>query len=59
MEVIAESNVIDLLKIIMDKEFAELGINKKETKKTIVKKETKKINSNSYSIVVGTFKYQK
>ena len=30
------------LKIIMDKEFAELGINKKETKKTIVKKETKK-----------------
>ena len=46
------------LKIIMDKEFAELGINKKETKKTIVKKETKKINSNSYSIVVGTFKYR-
>ena len=43
------------LKIIMDKEFAELGIN---TKKTIVKKETKKININSYSIVVGTFKYR-
>ena len=46
------------LKIIMDKEFAELGINKKETKTKIVKKETKKINSNSYSIVVGTFKYR-
>ena len=37
------------LKIIMDKEFAELGISKKETKKT---------NPNSYSIVVGTFKYR-
>ena len=46
------------LKIIMDKEFAELGINKKEIKKTIVKKETKKTNPNSYSIVVGTFKYR-
>lgn len=46
------------LKIIMDKEFAELGINKKETKKTIVKKETKKIKTDSYSIVVGTFKYR-
>ena len=46
------------LKIIMDKEFAELGINKKEIKTTIVKKETKKINTNSYSIVVGTFKYR-
>ena len=46
------------LKIIMDKEFAELGINKKETKKTIVKKETKKIDPDSYSIVVGTFKYR-
>jgi len=46
------------LKIIMDKEFAELGINKKETKNTIVKKETKKIETNSYSIVVGTFKYR-
>jgi len=46
------------LKIIMDKEFAELGINKKETKTTIVKKETKKIEPNSYSIVVGTFKYR-
>jgi len=44
------------LKIIMDKEFAELGINKKEKKSTIVKKETKK--TNSYSIVVGTFKYR-
>ena len=42
----------------MDKEFAELGINKKETKKTIVKKETKKIDPDSYSIVVGTFKYR-
>ena len=47
------------LKIIMDKEFAELGIkNNKEKKSTIVKKETKKTNKNSYSIVVGTFKYR-
>ena len=46
------------LKIIMDKEFTELGINKKVTKSVIVKKETKKINTNSYSIVVGTFKYR-
>ena len=46
------------LKIIMDKEFAELGINEKENKTTIVKKETKKINTDSYSIVVGTFKYR-
>ena len=46
------------LKIIMDKEFAELGINKKEKKSTIVKKETKKTKTNSYSIVVGTFKYR-
>ena len=47
------------LKIIMDKEFAELGIkNTKEKKSTIVKKETKKTKTNSYSIVVGTFKYR-
>ena len=46
------------LKIIMDKEFAELGISKKETKTSIVKKETKKINTKFYSIVVGTFKYR-
>ena len=46
------------LKIIMDKEFAELGINKKVTKTVITKKETKKIEPNSYSIVVGTFKYR-
>ncbi len=46
------------LKIIMDKEFAELGINKKEKKSTIVKKETKKTKTSSYSIVVGTFKYR-
>ena len=46
------------LKIIMDKEFTELGINKKITKSVIVKKETKKIKTNSYSIVVGTFKYR-
>ena len=46
------------LKIIMDKEFAELGINKKEKKSTIVKKETKKTKTDSYSIVVGTFKYR-
>tara|TARA_Y100001970_G_scaffold201364_1_gene245047 strand:+ start:462 stop:1559 length:1098 start_codon:yes stop_codon:yes gene_type:complete len=48
------------LKIIMDKEFAELGIkNTKEKKSTIVKKETKKTKTSSYSIVVGTFKYRK
>ena len=47
------------LKIIMDKEFAELGIKSaKEKKSTIVKKETKKTKTNSYSIVVGTFKYR-
>ena len=46
------------LKIIMDKEFAELSINKKEIKTKIVKKETNKIQTNSYSIVVGTFKYR-
>ncbi len=46
------------LKIIMDKEFAELGINKKVKKSTIVKKEIKKTKTNSYSIVVGTFKYR-
>ena len=42
----------------MDKEFAELGISKKETNTTIVKKENKKINTKFYSIVVGTFKYR-
>ena len=46
------------LKIIMDKEFAELGINKNKIKTEIVIKETKKIEKNSYSIVVGTFKYR-
>jgi D-alanyl-D-alanine carboxypeptidase len=46
------------LKIIMDKEFAELGISNKKIKTTIVKKETKKIHTKSYSIVVGTFKYR-
>ena len=47
------------LKIIMDKEFGELGINNNETKTKVIKKETTKINTNSYSIVVGTFKYRK
>ena len=46
------------LKIIMDKEFAELGINKKKKTIQIANKETKKIKTNSYSIVVGTFKYR-
>ena len=46
------------LKIIMDKEFSELGINKNETKTKIAKQETKIIEKNSYSIVVGTFKYR-
>ena len=43
----------------MDKEFAELGINNKEIKTKILKKTTNKIDSNSYTIVVGTFKYRK
>ena len=47
------------LKIIMDKEFAELGISNKEKKNIIVKKEIKKNETNTYSIVVGTFKYRK
>ena len=42
----------------MDKEFSELGINKNETKTKIAKQETKIIEKNSYSIVVGTFKYR-
>tara|TARA_B110000438_G_C15455533_1_gene496516 strand:+ start:25 stop:510 length:486 start_codon:yes stop_codon:yes gene_type:complete len=46
------------LKIIMDKEFMELGINRKEIKNKIVKKETKKVKAIFYSIVVGTFKYR-
>ena len=47
------------LKIIMDKEFGELKIfnsNQKENIKIEVKKNN---NQNSYSIVVGTFKYKK
>ena len=40
----------------MDKEVTEICINKNETKTTRVKKETKKINTDSYSIVVGTLK---
>ena len=49
------------LKIIMDKEFAELNLTKKKVKIDVVKveKEIKKIKKNSYSIVVGTFKYRK
>ena len=45
-------------RVRMSKEFAELGINNKEINTKIVKKETKKSNSKSYSIVVGTFKYR-
>ncbi len=45
------------LKIIMDKEFAELNI-KSNNKKEIVKKEIKEVKKNNYSIVVGTFKYR-
>ena len=45
------------LKIIMDKEFGELNITNNETKKPIIKKEAIKSND-SYSIVVGTFKYK-
>ncbi len=46
------------LKIIMDKEFAELNIKQNDNKKEIVKKEIKKIEEDNYSIVVGTFKYR-
>ncbi len=46
------------LKIIMDKEFAELNIKTNNNKKEIVKKEIKEIKKNNYSIVVGTFKYK-
>ena len=51
------------LKIIMDKEFAELNIKTKSSNKKIVKKDeipNKKIEKkkNTYSIVVGTFKYR-
>ena len=47
------------LKIIMDKEFAELNIIPNVSEKKIIKKETKKIEEATYSIVVGTFKYRK
>jgi len=46
------------LKIIMDKEFAELNIKANNNKKEIVKKEIKEVKKNNYSIVVGTFKYR-
>ena len=46
------------LKIIMDKEFAELNIKSNNNKKEIVKKEIKVVKKNNYSIVVGTFKYR-
>ncbi len=46
------------LKIIMDKEFAELNIKQNDNKKEIVKKEIKKNEEENYSIVVGTFKYR-
>ena len=51
------------LKIIMDKEFAELNIKTKSSNKKIVKKDEtpkQKIEKkkNAYSIVVGTFKYR-
>ena len=46
------------LKIIMDKEFSELNITSNINEKKIVKQEVKKIETDSYSIVVGTFKYR-
>jgi len=46
------------LKIIMDKEFAELNIKTNDNKKEVVKKEIKETKKNNYSIVVGTFKYR-
>ena len=46
------------LKIIMDKEFGELNLNSNTDK--LIKKNKVEINNNeSYSIVVGTFKYKK
>ena len=39
MEVIQEANAIKSLKIIMDKEFAELNIKTKSSNKKIVKKD--------------------
>jgi len=46
------------LKIIMDKVFEELNITNNDSKKTIIKEDAKKSND-TYSIVVGTFKYKK
>ncbi len=46
------------LKIIMDKEFAELNIKTNNNKKEIVTKDIKEVKKNNYSIVVGTFKYR-
>ncbi len=46
------------LKIIMDKEFAELNKKTNNNKKEIIKKEVKEVKKNNYSIVVGTFKYR-
>ena len=46
------------LKIIMDKEFSELDINYDKIKPEVAKKEIKNKKNNSYSIVVGTFKYR-
>ena len=42
----------------MDKEFSELNITSNVNEKKIVKQEVKKIETDSYSIVVGTFKYR-
>ena len=44
------------LKIIMDKEFAELNISTKKSKVIVSNKNIK--SNDSYSIVVGTFKYK-
>ena len=42
----------------MDKEFAEFNIIPNVSEKKIIIKETKKIEKETYSIVVGTFKYR-
>ncbi len=46
------------LKIIMDKEFAELNLSHTAEQKKQIKKNITTKTKNSYSIVVGTFKYK-
>ena len=46
------------LKIIMDKEFGELNLNRTTEQKNQINKNKISKTKNSYSIVVGTFKYK-